>query len=66
MPVVDHGGFCSTLERAIAGDQDALEEIFKMYDPMIRRYSMLNGKEDEDLRQYIMIRIVLNISKFRI
>ena len=65
MSVVEHSGFRSTLEKAIAGDQDALSEIFIRYDPMIRRYSMLDGKEDEDLRQYIMIRVALNISKFR-
>ncbi len=66
MSVVEHSGFRSTLERAIAGDQDALGELFIMYDPIIRRYSMLNGREDEDLRQYIMIRVALNISKFNI
>ena len=65
MSVVEHNGFRSTLERAIAGDQDALGEIFIMYDPMIHRYSMLDGKKDEDLRQYIMIRVALNISKFQ-
>lgn len=66
MSVVEHSGFRSTLEMAIAGDQDALGELFIMYAPMIRRYSMLNGREDEDLRQYIMIRVALNISKFNI
>ena len=66
MSVVEHSGFRSTLERAIAGDQDALREIINMYDPMFRRYSMLNGREDEDLRQYLMIRVALNISKFNI
>ena len=65
MSVAEHNGFRSTLERAIAGDQDALGEIFVMYDPMIHRYSMLDGKKDEDLRQYIMIRVALNISKFQ-
>ena len=64
MSVVESGEFHSILERAVAGDQGALEDIFKLYDPMIRRYSMLYGREDEDLRQYIMIRIALNISKF--
>ena len=64
MSVGEKSSFCSILERAIAGDQTALEAIFRMYDPMLRKYSMWNGKEDEDLRQYIMIRVALNISKF--
>ncbi len=41
-----------------------LEEILKLYMPMIDRYSYLNGKLDEDMKQYIMIHIALNISKF--
>lgn len=37
-----------------------------MYMPMINKYSMRNGQLDEDLRQYIMIHVALNISKFGI
>lgn len=56
--------FRSILEGAVAGDHDDLETILKMYEPMIRKYSTWNGRVDEDLRQYIMMRIALNISKF--
>ena len=44
--------------------QGAVEEILKLYMPLIDRYSYLNGKLDEDMKQYIMIHIALNISKF--
>ena len=64
MSVGDYSSFRSILEKATSGDQSALEIIFWMYAPMLRKYSMWNGKEDEDLRQYIMIRVALNISKF--
>lgn len=35
-----------------------------LYEPLIRKHSMIDGELDEDLRQYIMIHIPLNISKF--
>lgn len=56
--------FFRVLQGAVAGSHDDLEEILKLYMPMINKYSYLNGSLDEDLRQYIMIHIALNISKF--
>lgn len=56
--------FHKTLQGAVAGNHADLETILKLYEPMINKYSYLNGKLDEDLRQYIMIHIALNISKF--
>lgn len=56
--------FRSTLQEAVAGSHEALEEILQLYEPLIRKYSYINGKPDEDLRQYIMIHIALNIGKF--
>lgn len=58
--------FRELLTRAVGGDQEALEEIFRLYKPVIDRYSMINGRLDEDCRQYIWIRIALNIGKFKI
>ena len=52
------------LEGAVAGRHKDLEILLELYMPLINRYSMLNGKLDEDLRQYLMIHIALNISKF--
>lgn len=56
--------FRSILQEAVAGSHEALEEILQLYEPLIRKYSYINGKPDEDLRQYIMIHIALNIGKF--
>lgn len=54
------------LEAAVTGSHEALEEIIRLYEPLIRKYSYIDGKPDEDLRQYIMIHIALNIGKFPI
>ena len=52
------------LEGAVVGKHKDLETLLELYMPLINHYSMLNGKLDEDLRQYLMIHIALNISKF--
>lgn len=52
------------LQGAVAGDHDALEEFLEMYMPLINNASIINGEMDEDCRQYIMMHIALNISKF--
>ncbi len=52
--------------RAISGSHRDLEAILTMYEPLIQKYSFINSKFDEDLHQYIMIHIALNISKFTI
>ncbi len=58
--------FCLTLQAAISGSHEALERILGLYAPLINKYSRVGGEIDEDLRQYIMIHIALNISKFTI
>lgn len=64
--MVTNEAFRETLEAAVAGSHEALEEILRLYEPMIRKYSYIDGKPDEDLRQYIMLHIALNIGKFSI
>lgn len=61
-----HEEFRRILQGAVAGSHEDLEEILRLYMPMINKYSYLDGQLDEDLRQYIMIHIALNISKFPI
>jgi len=56
--------FSDLLTRAIAGDHDAIEDILEMYAPLINHHSRIYGYIDEDCRQYIMMRIAINISKF--
>ena len=54
------------LEKAINGDEEAIQKILKIYEPMIKSNSKWRGILDEDLEEYIIIRIVKNISKFKI
>ena len=58
--------FHRILEEATLGSHEALGRIFVMYVPMINKHSQIGGKLDEDLKQYILIHIALNISKFHI
>ncbi len=55
-----------TLMEAISGSHEALEKLLELYAPLINKYSRINGQIDEDLQQYILIHIALNISKFTI
>ena len=58
--------FRTALTAAVAGNHDSLEIILELYAPLIDRNSIVDGQLDEDLRQYILIHIAQNISKFPI
>lgn len=58
--------FRSLLEKAISGDNSAVEKILELYTPLIKGTSYIKGKVDEDLRQYILIHIIKKISKFKV
>ena len=50
----------------MAGNHSDLEVILQLYMPLIDSNRYLLGQLDEDLKQYILIHIALNISKFKI
>lgn len=54
------------LEKAINGNVVAIGEILLMYEPLIRKYSYIYGKFDEDLHQELMGMIFRKIHKFKI
>ena len=56
--------FKTILSKAILGDKESAEVLLKFYEPMITRFSYINGKVDQDLKQYLMLHIVNNIAKF--
>ena len=58
--------FVDILQKAIAGDENAILMILKIYEPLIKSNSKWRGKLDEDLEVYIIIRIIKNIHKFKI
>ncbi len=58
--------FRLTLKQAMSGDQDALEELLLLYKPLIDRHSRIHGVIDEDLRQHLLLYILLHIHEFPI
>ncbi len=60
------GEFRMLLQSAISGSREALEQLFKLYTPLINKYSFVNGKPDEDSSQYILLYVTHNIGKFYI
>jgi hypothetical protein len=56
--------FRSILTGAVTGYHEDLEQILELYMPLIDKYSYVNGRLDEDLKQYLMIHIALQIGKF--
>lgn len=63
---MDNIEFEGVLQRAIAGSHRDLEILLELYDPMIQKYSHINGVFDKELHQYLLIHIALNIHKFTI
>lgn len=58
--------FESVLRRAVHGDSIALEKLLILYEPMIYKYSCVKGKYSEDLHQWLLLDVALNIHKFPI
>ena len=56
--------FAMVLQGAVAGRHEELEKLLRIYAPLIHKYSCDQGQFDEDLHQYLLIHIALNISKF--
>lgn len=61
---MDRNQFEAILQGAVAGRHDALEQILQLYEPLIRKYSFKDDRFSEDLHQYLLIHIALNINKF--
>lgn len=58
--------FYHLLQGAVSGSHRHLELLLELYMPLINKYSYIDNVLDEDLKQYILMRIALNISKFTI
>jgi len=58
--------FSQLLSSAIAGNVKAMEWILEMYAPLINSHSYIDGRMDEDLRQYIIVQAIIKIRKFTI
>lgn len=56
--------FKNILNGAIQGDRKALECLLNLYQPLIRKYSYVNGRLEEDLYQQLIFRMLTQIRKF--
>ena len=59
-----YDSFSDLLRRAVDGEPEAVNEILRLYMPLINRNSVVDGIFDEDCRQYIMLRVAEQIGKF--
>lgn len=63
---MDAEQFRLLLEKAVSGNNSAIEKILKLYTPLIKGASYIKGKIDKDLHQYILLHIIKKISKFKV
>lgn len=58
--------FGRKLVLAQAGDEQAIEDILLLYDPLFKKYSRRYGVIDEDLKQFIIMRFLIELKNFYI
>ena len=58
--------FEKLLEQAKLGDEDAQEEIFRMYRPLLIKNAMEQNRFEEDLYQELSATLLSCIQKFKI
>ena len=58
--------FKELLLRAKRGEEKAFEELFAMFEPLVRKCCIVNDRMDEDLRQILLMEFVQAVRKFRI
>lgn len=61
---MDKTEFRQILQGAVAGSHRDLERLLELYAPMICKHAYVNGEFNDDLYQYLLIHIALNIHKF--
>ena len=57
--------FADLLRDAVSGKPDAIDELLRLYMPLINRNSVVDGRFDEDCRQYILLQVAAKIRKFK-
>ena len=56
--------FSEVVRDARAGTPDAVEAVLARYMPLINSQSVIDDKFDEDMRQYIIMRVITQLPKF--
>ena len=55
---MNNAEFERVLRRAIGGSEEDLELIFKLYEPLIYKYSCVKGEYDEDMHQQLLLHYI--------
>jgi len=63
--MMTYESFAELLHRAIDGDSEAVDEILRLYMPLINRNSVVDGVFDEDCQQYILMQAAQQVGKFQ-
>ena len=58
--------FRDLIIEAQKGNNEAMTEIIEMYMQVVNKHSYIDGQIDEDLRQEILLKIIMNIKSFRV
>jgi hypothetical protein len=58
--------FKELMLQAKSGDNQAVETLLKLYDPLLMKESIVGGVFDEDLHQELCITLINCIRNFRI
>lgn len=59
------GAYKDLLTQAKKGNHPAIEKLYERYYTLLRSYSFVNGRFDEDLFQVQVIEFLIAVSKFR-
>ena len=62
--MMTHDSFSNLLRQAVDGEPEAVDEVLRLYIPLINRNSVVDGVFDEDCRQYILLKVAGQIGKF--
>ena len=59
------GAYRELLTQAKKGNHPAIEKLYERYHTLLRSYSFVNGRFNEDLFQVQVIEFLIAVSRFR-
>jgi len=63
---MDHVSFKSLCQAVKEGDEAAVNEMLNMFEPLLRKHSIIDGVFDEDCFQELRIKLLECITKFNL
>ena len=62
--IMNKKAFNATIKKAQQGDGEALRELIEMFQPLVIKNSIINGRFDEDCFQELSIKLIKCIRNF--